>query len=222
MRFYLHGDVAPPANSSLRFPRSLKRVLTPKFSVRGLQPFHDSPMGPDYWQPQFWRALSTQMAKRKLNMWGFHTYPVPKGGTGGHAEPLVWIGTADGYNHTDGSVYPFAGYQTSWYQTQDFWTANTHTTRGNVPGQQSVATETFCCGASLPFDRNCYGSSAQSAICYPSTPLLAARVFDNAAALVRDAFSYGLQTGVEAAVGIEVPMQMPQNLVTEHQPLCSL
>jgi hypothetical protein len=43
-RFYLHGDVLPEPNVLLRFPAGLSRTFTPRFEVRGLQPFHDFPM----------------------------------------------------------------------------------------------------------------------------------------------------------------------------------
>lgn len=56
VRFYLHGDVLPAAERTRSLPRGLHRTYSPRFSVRGLQPFHDFPMGPDWWQPQFWKA----------------------------------------------------------------------------------------------------------------------------------------------------------------------
>jgi hypothetical protein len=65
-RFYVHGDVLPPPNPTLvtdvlSHHHHMSFTYTPRFDVRGLQPFHDFPMGPDYWQPQFWRALATNM-----------------------------------------------------------------------------------------------------------------------------------------------------------------
>ena len=54
----------------VRAPESQRHAsVTPRFSVRGLQPFHDFPMGPDFWQPQFWRALATNMGKMKMNFY---------------------------------------------------------------------------------------------------------------------------------------------------------
>ena len=87
--FYLHGEVLPPPNPSLSLPNNLRRTFTPRFEVRGLQPFRersnallcvrlpslirrvvlvadDFPMGPDWWQGPFWKSLSTNMAKLKL------------------------------------------------------------------------------------------------------------------------------------------------------------
>ena len=60
VRYYLHGDVLPsqPNASLLTFANiaPLSETYTPRFSVRGLQPFHDFPMGPDFWQPSDWRV----------------------------------------------------------------------------------------------------------------------------------------------------------------------
>ena len=99
--FSLNGDALPPANADVRLPRfhlngsgttgdgdgGVGRttgaggrnfgggglVAAPLYADRGLQPFHDFPMGPDWWQPEFWKALASQMAKLRFNFWGFHT-----------------------------------------------------------------------------------------------------------------------------------------------------
>lgn len=205
--------------------------------------------GPDWWQPQFWKALAANMAKMKLNFYGFHTsvpllicepfsttstpfigapilrlyldpystaharwsrrrYPIkPTPGT--NAEPLVWVGPTSGYDST-GHVSPDSAYDTSWYQTEDFWATGTNHTRGNVPGQKSVATSTFCCGASQVFSRDCYGSEAQADICYPTTKTESATVLNNAADMLVEAFQWGATyAGVNAAVGVEFPLQLP-------------
>jgi hypothetical protein len=179
---------------------------------------HDavSLQGPDWWTPEFWRSLATNMAKLKMNFFGYHTYPLGAGGEGGITEPLVWIGTQDGYN-ADGSIKDSAAYETSWYQTQDFYTSSlvhpSKQIRGNVPGQQSVATSKFCCGASQLFERDCYGSATQAATCFPNTSALAATVMNNAAALIRDAFDWSTDfAGVEGCIGVEFPLQMPAAL----------
>ena len=121
------------------------------------------------------KALATNMAKLKFNFFGFHTYPI-----GSIPEPLVWIGTPDGYDKTDGSILPEAAYETSWYQTAEFYSSTlAHPStkmRGNVPGQRSTNTSSFCCGASLLFERDCYGSEAQAATCFPKSANAAATV----------------------------------------------
>ena len=189
-RFHLHGDVLPSPVANLVLPHpGFSQPFTPRFSVRGLQPFHDFPMGvyilcetwmllpkplvelkhhatvsgPDFWQPEFWRALATNMAKLKFNFFGFHTYPIGyilAFDSGSPScmdaialalrfclyplycsyrripEPLVWIGTPNGYNKTDGTIFDSAAYETSWYQTADFYASTlahpSTTIRGNV------------------------------------------------------------------------------------------
>ena len=39
--FYLHGEVLPSPNRSLSLPSNLRRTFTPRFEVRGLQPFRE-------------------------------------------------------------------------------------------------------------------------------------------------------------------------------------
>ena len=276
--FSLEGDAVPELDPNLTLPTfagggkdvvegSIPITATPpnvsgllavpNFASRGLQPFHDFPMGPDWWQPEFWKALQSQMAKLQLNFLGFHTYPI-----GPIVEPAVWVGTVDGFVHVRsfdvsregtlpwpalcaprlvcdlcvhlhvvfvphrlhwdviipplrydalGSINVGSGaYQSSWYLTQNFDVAGTNATRGNVPGQVSTAASTFCCGAAQAFPRDCYGSDAQADICFPTTATESAAVFDKSAALLRDAFRWGAHAaGVDAALGVEVPLTGP-------------
>ena len=39
--FYLHGEVLPSPNRSLSLPSNLRKTFTPRFEVRGLQPFRE-------------------------------------------------------------------------------------------------------------------------------------------------------------------------------------
>lgn len=202
-RFYLWGDILPEANA-IRVLKLLRDrdagsvVAVPRFVHRGLQPFHDFPMGPDFWTLDFYRATATQMAKLKMNRWGFHTYPVD-----GPTEPFVWVGTADGYDAATGAVLDTAAYPASWYLTQNF-------SRGNLPGSISRATSDYCCGASQVFPRDCYGSDAQATTCFPESPAAEAKVFNNAAALLGQAFSWAQSfASVDSCVGTEIPLERP-------------
>jgi hypothetical protein len=47
-RFYLHGDVVPDGQAPLAMPE-LNETGRPLFALRGIQPFHDFPEGPDWW-----------------------------------------------------------------------------------------------------------------------------------------------------------------------------
>ena len=60
----------------------------PLFDRRGIQPFHDFPEGPDWWNADGYKAILGQLPKLRMNFFGLHTYP--EGGVG--PEPVVWIG----------------------------------------------------------------------------------------------------------------------------------
>ena len=197
-RFSLAGDLLPPPNAALA-PPARALLAQPVFARRGLQPFHDFPMGPDWWSADFYKATASNMAKMRMNLWGFHTYPF--GGAG--AEPMVWVGERAGFDAASGNVSEAGAYTSSWYLTMDF-------PRGNVPGSVTRATSDFCCGAAALFARDCYGSNAQASECWPATPASEARVLNDAAALLSDAFSWAASAaGVESCVGIEIPLTRP-------------
>ena len=40
---------------------------------RGLQPFHDFPEGPDWWDQNQYRHVMSQLSKMKMNFLGLHT-----------------------------------------------------------------------------------------------------------------------------------------------------
>jgi len=86
--FGLEGDVVPDEQAvSLELP-DLDERGRPLFAVRGIQPFHDFPEGPDWWSLDHYKAVLAQLPKLGMNFFGLHTYP--EGGPG--AEPTVWIG----------------------------------------------------------------------------------------------------------------------------------
>ena len=90
VRFSLHGDTLPdptaagglplaahahtslpvllPTSSSKGAPEQQQhvRVHTPMFAVRGIQPFHDFPEGPDWWDVEMYQHVVTQLAKMKM------------------------------------------------------------------------------------------------------------------------------------------------------------
>ena len=179
-------------------------------------------MGPDFWTLEFWKSLATNMAKMKLNFVGFHTYLLFSQGI---AEPAVWVGTKSGFNATSGAVHPSAAYETTWYSTEDCfkgtpWPGNTTQIRATVPGQSSVPTSAFCCGAAALFERSCYGSPAQAATCFPRSEVEAATVLNSAMELFRDAFAWSADfAGVDGCVGVEFPLVMPTKLVAANTSL---
>src|SRR3990170_2954116 len=87
VRFYLHGDTIPDERIALKIP-DLNETGKPLFETRGIQPFHDFPEGPDWWNADDYKAVIAQLPKLRMNFFGLHTYP--QGGVG--PEPTVWIG----------------------------------------------------------------------------------------------------------------------------------
>ncbi len=89
VRFYLHGDVIPDERIEWKLP-VLDQRAAPLFALRGIQPFHDFPEGPDWWNRNDYLAIIGQLPKLRMNFFGLHTYPEERP----NAEPTVWIGLA--------------------------------------------------------------------------------------------------------------------------------
>src|SRR5512138_3136159 len=105
VRFGLEGDVVP--DGTVPMPRlDLDETGHPLFAVRGIQPFHDFPEGPDWWTLENYKAVLGQLAKLRMNFFGLHTYPEnpnKEHGATPNAEPTVWIGR-EGDFQPDGTV----------------------------------------------------------------------------------------------------------------------
>ena len=91
IRFYLHGEVIPDEQIPLSLPQ-IDEIGKPLFKLRGIQPFHDFPEGPDWWNEDDYKAVIGQLPKMRMNFFGLHTYPQRASGPQIGPEPLVWIG----------------------------------------------------------------------------------------------------------------------------------
>jgi hypothetical protein len=198
VRFSLEGDIVPDGTIA---PPSIDLDETghPLFAVRGIQPFHDFPEGPDWWTRENYKAVLSQLPKLRMNFFGLHTYPENPSrehGATPNAEPTVWIGRAEDAG-LDGKVraaYP-ASYQ--------------NTARGNW-GYESKKTADFHFGASLLFERDDFGNDVMEGFAPdPATAEAAVVVFDRAAAVFRDAFTLARRLGVKICVGTETPLTVP-------------
>ncbi len=109
VRFYLHGDVIP--DEPLKAWPTVEDAGRPLFETRGIQPFHDFPEGPDWWNQDDYLAYVAQLAKLRLNFIGLHCYPEGKVGP----EPLVWIGTT---NDWDAAGQVHSSYPAQWANTE--------------------------------------------------------------------------------------------------------
>lgn len=194
VRFFLHGDVVPEEQIPLRLPE-VDEHGTPLFKVRGIQPFHDFPEGPDWWNLDDYLAIISQLPKLRWNFIGLHTYPE------GHpnAEPTVWIGPPEdiGEGVAVRSSYP-ASYQ--------------NTLRGNW-GYQAKPTGSFAWGTSQWFERDAYGAEIMSGRCpRPDSPEECNALFRDTGALLGEAFRYARRLGVLTCAGTEVPLTVPDRV----------
>ena len=195
MRFYMHGDVAPDKRVPLNLPELDERGA-PLFNLRGIQPFHDFPEGPDWWNPEDYLAIVAQLPKLRMNFFGLHTYPEKRP----NAEPTTWIGQPKDMNE-DGTVkfaYPAIYYNTA-----------LHVSWGLHPRKTSK----YRCGAGMLFDRDGYGSEIMRGLGpMPDAQEDCIEVFDRAAAMFREAFGLARQLGVKTCLGTETPLVVPQRV----------
>jgi len=191
VRFYLHGDVVPDGKIALALP-TLDERGEPLFQTRGIQPFHDFPEGPDWWNTDDYKAIIAQLPKLRMNFIGLHTYP--QGGVG--PEPTVWIGLKEDVN-PDGTVQ-FSS--PSSYQ---------NTLRGNW-GYVAKKTSDFSFGTAQLFERDDYGPEVVFGA-MPVSKTLAERnaVFNRTGLMLREAFTFAHTLGVQTCVGTETPLTIP-------------
>jgi hypothetical protein len=191
-RFYLHGDVLPDERIALRVP-ALDEKAAPVFALRGIQPFHDFPEGPDWWNRDDYRAVISQLPKLGMNFFGLHTYP--EGGP--NAEPAVWIGPPQ--EIASGSQVQ-ASYPSSWMNTR----------RGNW-GYAPKRTSDYSLGAAALFPRDDFGAECMGGFLpQPTTPADENELFNRAGDLLRDAFSHARRLEVKTCVGTETPLVVPK------------
>lgn len=213
VRFYLHGDVLPDepilgadssttsgGRTSMNLADWLRKLDLnetgkPLFALRGIQPFHDFPEGPDWWNQDDYQAILSQLPKLRMNFFGLHTYP--EGGP--NAEPAVWIGHPDDLE-ANGEVK--FSYPASWQNT---W-------RGNW-GYQFKKTSRFTHGSAALFEREGFGSEAMFELCpQPEKTEAANEMFNRSAALLRAAFQQARALGIKTCVGTETPLTIPKKL----------
>jgi hypothetical protein len=194
VRFYLHGDVLPDAKMPWHVPSLDERGL-PFFALRGIQPFHDFPEGPDWWNRDDYAAVLGQLPKLRMNFFGLHTYPE----NAPNAEPTVWIGQAGDFQ-ANGHVtfsYP-ASYQ--------------NTLRGNW-GYQPRKTGEYLFGADSLFEHDAFASTPMLGFCpQPETPADGNTVFNRTADLLRYSFTLARDLGIKTCAGTETPLTIPKRV----------
>jgi hypothetical protein len=191
VRFYLHGDVIP--DERIATLPEVNEDGKPLFDVRGIQPFHDFPEGPDWWNRDDYLAYISQLAKMRMNFIGLHCYP--EGGVG--PEPLVWIGAK---SDCDAQGRVSFSYPSSWANTAK-----------NMWGYTPAKTSDFAGGAALLFPEDVYGNQVQTGLMpYPKTAEECNEVFNRAAVLLRRVFAQAKGLGVKTCIGTETPLTIPK------------
>ncbi len=191
VRFYFHGDVIPDGRIPFRIPE-VNLQGKPLFKLRGIQPFHDFPEGPDWWNVEEYKAVLAQLPKLGMNFFALHTYP--EGNP--NAEPTVWIGRPETIGQ-DGQV--LAGYPSSWQNTL----------RGNW-GYEAKKTGDFPYGADQLFESDDYGPEIMKGVMpEPKTPEDATALFGRAGRMLGDVFGYAARLGIKTCLGTETPLTVP-------------
>ena len=194
VRFYLHGDVIPDERVAFQLP-DLDEQAKPLFELRGIQPFHDFPEGPDWWNLDDYGAVISQLPKLRMNFIALHTYP--EGAP--NAEPTAWIGMQRDVEN-DGRVtfsYP-ASYQ--------------NTLRGNW-GYAAKKTGEFIFGSALLFEHDAYGADVMAGMCpQPESPEDCNELFHKAGEMLSEAFHFAHILGVQTCVGTEAPLAVPKRV----------
>jgi hypothetical protein len=194
VRFYLDGDVIPDEQEPWTIP-ALDERAAPLFALRGIQPFHDFPEGPDWWNRDDYLAIIGQLPKLGMNFLGLHTYPEERP----NAEPTVWIGLP-GDAGQGGKVtfsYP-SSYQNS--------------LRGNW-GYAPAKTGDYLFGSAALFERDAFGPEVMGTwIPAPTTAEGDNEVFNRTAAMLREAFGFARKLGVKTCVGTETPLIVPKSV----------
>jgi len=182
VRFYLHGDVVP--DERLATLPSVDETGAPLFAIRGIQPFHDFPEGPDWWNRDDYFAYLSQLAKLRMNFIGTHCYPSP--------EPLVWIGQP---SDLDAEGHATFVYPAHWARTG---------TNHVAWGYAALKTCDFSAGTSRLFEVDDFGCEAQT---FGEVGNLLHEVFAEARRL-------GVKTCVGTETPLTVPKAVQERLKT--------
>ena len=191
VRFYLHGDVLPDDRIS-PVPPNVRETGRPLFALRGIQPFHDFPEGPDWWDLDGYKAVLAQLPKLGMNFFGLHTYPQGAAGP----EPTVWIGPP-------GSLDP-AGRVTAAYPSRHF------TTVSGTWGYRPDSTGNYSFGADRLFESDIYGAAYMDSMApWPPDSAACVRMFERMGGLLNRAFTFAHRHGIRTCLGTETPLVVP-------------
>jgi len=195
VRFGLNEDVLPDEPFTGGWPQT-NETGRPRFALRGLQPFHDFSVGPDWWNADDYESVLTQMAKLRMNFIGLHTYPSWNPATGPEAN--VWIGLPEDVT-AQGDVR--FGYEAGVVTTRRGWAVT------------PFPTSQYASGAGLFFEAEDYGPDFMVAcLDWPKSQRAATEMFNRYGDFQQRVFGHAHRLGIKICVGTEVPLGIPPAL----------
>jgi len=196
VRFFLHGDVVPDLPLAKPILPEIREIGEPLFNRRGIQPFHDFPEGPDWWNLDSYKAVLAQLPKLRMNFFGLHTYP--EGPVG--PEPAVWIGPPN-ESGPEGLVREA-------YPSRHFVTQNVT----GAWGYQPTKTSAYTFGTDQIFESDNYGADYMEGS-YPwdaATSEVSKGLFNKFGAVLRGSFTFARHLGIYTSLGTETPLTIPE------------
>ena len=147
--------------------------------MRGLQPFHDFSVGPDWWNLQDYESVLSQMAKLRMNFIGLHTYPSWNPAAGPEAN--VWIGLPEDVDEHGNVRF---GYEAGVVTTRRGWAVT------------PFPTSRYASGAGLLFEGDDYGPDFMlDCLEWPRTAEAGAAMFNRYGDLQQQAFQQARRLG---------------------------
>jgi len=194
VRFYLHGDVIPDEKVPFQIT-ALNQTRKPLFSIRGIQPFHDFPEGPDWWNTNDYKAVLSQLPKMGMNFIGLHTYPESNVGP----EPTVWIGMKKDIQKNGNVSFS--------YPSRHFTTIN------GSWGYEAKKTSDYSFGADQLFSQDAYGAEQMKDMSpWPETDEDQNILFNRTGDFFKEVFTHARKLGIQTCVGTQTPLTIPQKL----------
>jgi len=199
VRFGLDGDVLPDA-PLVTWP-GMDETGKPRFALRGLQPFHDFSVGPDWWNLTDYQSVLSQMAKLRMNFIGFHTYPSWNRDAGPEAN--VWIGLPEDVDALGNVKF---GYEAGVVTTRRGWAVT------------PFPTSKYASGAGMLFENDEYGPDFMlDCLEWPKTGEAGAAMFNRYGDMQQAAFGHARRLGIKTCVGTETPLGVPKLLAEKLQ-----
>ena len=195
VRFAIEEDVLPdePLAGSWPEPDETGR---PRFALRGLQPFHDFSVGPDWWNLEDYQSVLSQMAKLRLNFIGLHTYPSWNPAAGPEAN--VWIGLPEDVDKQGNVRF---GYEAGVVTTRRGWAV------------KPFPTSRYASGAGMLFENDDHGPDFMlDCLGWPTNAEAGAAMFNRYGDFQQKAFTHARRLGIKTCVGTELPLGVPKAL----------